>query len=464
MSSDALKIMWSDEEQKPLSALEEREIRYVEVADLRTLVDCAAQMLRQRGDSWGTRLEYMAPQPFSSLPVQPLDTLRPTYVARVRLEEAQDAEHRYYAQLQLLPPTGKAPRTTPVLPALVRAFAALPRGQEARREAPPRWRVRPVEIVQWYYDDLAARCRMTLRGRLQQFLRDFVTRLAILRELQDGKPDVQPTWADVQFSDKILDEQARFRKTRKTEEESEQPDQTPSLWRRALVEVCHGLGMLAWPPSWKRAEAPRVFEIPDPSVLLAKLFGLKTAIAGLDDLTGGGLILGARTGRLDDQIDDIPSLAPGGKQRLVPPDACQGVLGVIRGRFGTAKSTLAAQLAFEMARKGGVGVLMVLEQSPHEVISMAYHHGWLPQDGTFDLIHDGRLYKRDQTPPPPRGTNSDPLPAEMYFAYRLEQRQDARLRTRQHPDPSTGDSPPSPAKMAAAARGLLYIRASSDAT
>ncbi len=130
------------------------------------------------------------------------------------------------------------------------------------------------------------------------------------------------------------------------------------LFILGLTELTYQMGMLHFGNSFLGEEEPKtvitVFDIPDPNVLSSKLFGLKTSIPGFDDLVGGGLILN-------------------------PPaegESKPGLLGVIRGQFAGGKSTFATQLALEMVRKGGAGVLLVLEQSIHEVMAQIQHFGW----------------------------------------------------------------------------------------
>lgn len=114
---------------------------------------------------------------------------------------------------------------------------------------------------------------------------------------------------------------------------------------------------------------------PDANVILAKIFGLKTGIVGFDDLLGGGLIVDARQ-RSSQELDELPSPS-------------RAVHGVIHGLYASGKSIFAAQLAFEMARKGGAGILLVLEQSVPDVVAQYHHFGWLPDDDQFEVIHRG---------------------------------------------------------------------------
>ena len=94
------------------------------------------------------------------------------------------------------------------------------------------------------------------------------------------------------------------------------------------------------------------------------MFGLPTAIPGLDDLFGGGGLM-------------LMEAAPGraGTQRI----GGRAVLTV--GPFGTGKSLLSLQVAVEVARKGGVAWVMPLEQTTEECLYALQSTGGLP-DGS----------------------------------------------------------------------------------
>ena len=129
----------------------------------------------------------------------------------------------------------------------------------------------------------------------------------------------------------------------------------------------------------------------DAAYLLALLFGLPTSVQGLDELFNGGLILAedfgfATTSLLPDapsiRLPDKPSSeeatpSPRAK-RMSSPDVSSGfpstmdrLLGrtvLITGRFGTGKTLLSLQLAVEVARKGGVALVIPLEQTVQECL------------------------------------------------------------------------------------------------
>lgn len=139
-----------------------------------------------------------------------------------------------------------------------------------------------------------------------------------------------------------------------------------------LLEVTHGLGMVRWHPESRQSAMLELLRLPEATVLVAKVFGLKTAIPGFDDLFGGGLIPHPSASTHSRGDDDS-----GGPK---------GLIGVIRGRFGAGKTTLATQLAFEMAAKGGAGILLALEQSPEAVLAQANHFGWAPPPGSVHMV------------------------------------------------------------------------------
>ena len=88
----------------------------------------------------------------------------------------------------------------------------------------------------------------------------------------------------------------------------------------------------------------------DSAFLLSNLYGMKTGIAGFDELFGGGGLI------LADEI--LPNqLTPMGGRSILT-----------LGRYGTGKSLLALQFAVEVARKGGAAYVMTVEQSPEECL------------------------------------------------------------------------------------------------
>ena len=261
---------------------------------------------------------------------------------------------------------------------------------------------RKSDIAFWYYEDVAEHYQIALRYPLQAQMRKLLDALRVLQTAQaqvlrsrkdkeKARDAKQAEPSTPQASGSPLEESpadpalpgldaCQFDDASLTEHERALKFGSGSLiqLRDGLLEVAHALGMVRWVPRpGQTGMTPRVEHVPEAAVLTAKLFGLKTDVAGLDDLLGGGLVLQTPLGRQDRQ---------GIESR-------RGVLGVIRGRFGSGKSTLAAQLAMEMARKGGAGVLIVLEQSVQEVLAQGYHYGWLPADRPFKLFYDGGKYE-----------------------------------------------------------------------
>ena len=259
------------------------------------------------------------------------------------------------AEFELLRPRRGAPvAPLPILYQLTAAFRE--DAVMGRRDAPRR---RGADLAQWYYEDVAYSFGLDRGPRFQRYARLFVDGLE--RLWWSGEPGVIVRFESVESM--WAPELQRLKAGRERERCAKA--------LAGLLEVSWGLGMVH-----PTADELRVVAVPSVSVLSAKLFGLKTSIPGFDDLTGGGLILKSM-----DQAEE-GTLRP------------RGTLGVIRGRFSSGKSTLAIQLAFEMARKGGVGVLMLLEQPVDEVLAQAHHFGWLsaPQDPAFDVIHDDGVY------------------------------------------------------------------------
>ena len=237
-----------------------------------------------------------------------------------------------------------------------------------------RWGRRKVDIAYWYYQDLLTSYNLHLDSFFQRDLRLVLQRLAQLKQAQD-EHDLPPSSTEnptLSLQEVYLDD------------ESLTSDQR--TLRNALFELITGLGMVQWPTHDKKKTGghivPTLLSLPEASVVIAKLFGFKTDIRGLDDLLGGGLVLQARSASPQEGATDS------GAGHAGRASGQRAILGVIRGRFGSGKSTLAAQLAFEMARKGGAGLLLVLEQTVEEVLSQAYHYGWLPDDIQFKLVKD----------------------------------------------------------------------------
>ncbi|MHB8521882.1 MAG: ATPase domain-containing protein [Limisphaerales bacterium] len=101
----------------------------------------------------------------------------------------------------------------------------------------------------------------------------------------------------------------------------------------------------------------------DAEFLLSKLFGLPTEMPGFDHLFGGGGIALTET------------VQPGSSEVQA------GRVVLVRGRFGTGKSTLALSLAAEVARKEGIAWVMPLEQNTSDCKDYLESMGALPTVG-----------------------------------------------------------------------------------
>jgi KaiC/GvpD/RAD55 family RecA-like ATPase len=119
---------------------------------------------------------------------------------------------------------------------------------------------------------------------------------------------------------------------------------------RAYLETCQALDLIK-PEGSGRVTLRQ--ECTDPGFFLNHLFGLPTAIEGFDDLfSGGGLIL----------ADDIA----GGRDERDTSIGGRAVVCI--GPFGSGKSLLSLQFAREVARKGGVALVVALEQTEEECL------------------------------------------------------------------------------------------------
>ncbi len=222
------------------------------------------------------------------------------------------------------------------------------------------WRNK-TELSYWYYSNVQKTYQINLNTYFQKFIRYYLEALRL-----HYKENAEITFTELLSKITSLG----------CKELGKGTNSSLKNHFRAILEVTHCLGMIRFLPISNNEKNSiyckddlefEILDTPQPHVLIAKIFGLKTSIPGFDDLLGGGLLLHSSS-------DSLSMKA--------------GILGVIWGRYGLGKSTLCAQLAFEMARKGGVGILLVLEQSVQEVLGQAYHFGWLPEDETFDLIYD----------------------------------------------------------------------------
>ena len=105
----------------------------------------------------------------------------------------------------------------------------------------------------------------------------------------------------------------------------------------------------------------------DSEYLLSQMFGIPTAIKGLDDLFGGGGIM------LVEDCAASKTARIGGRAVLS------------MGPFGTGKSLLALQMAVEVARKGGAAWVMPMEQSAEECLYSLESMGGLPKNSTLRI-------------------------------------------------------------------------------
>jgi KaiC/GvpD/RAD55 family RecA-like ATPase len=133
------------------------------------------------------------------------------------------------------------------------------------------------------------------------------------------------------------------------------------------LECCRNLRPLCTP-----YRASRIWVDPewlDAEKLWIQLVGLKTAIPQFDDLFGGGGLELVRCSEM-------------GSHR--------GRVVLIRGRFGTGKSSLALALAAEVGRKG-VAMLTPLEQSPEECLQYlkAQNSGEALRGELIDFLPNG---------------------------------------------------------------------------
>ena len=109
------------------------------------------------------------------------------------------------------------------------------------------------------------------------------------------------------------------------------------------IEVCRMVGFLR--ATFGRGYVELRTSQIDAEYLLANLFGLPTSIRGLDELFGGGGVM---------------LWEDSSKSHLER----RGRLLLIRGNYGSGKTLLSLQLAVEVARKGGIAWVMLLEQEP----------------------------------------------------------------------------------------------------
>ena len=132
---------------------------------------------------------------------------------------------------------------------------------------------------------------------------------------------------------------------------------------RLLLETASNAGYFS-PIIQRNRLTPKVNVRPakfDPEFLLTSLFGVPFSIPGLSDLFGGGLRLGLPT---------LKSKSGSGKEhRQHTEQNGFGRVSLIRGEYGAGKSILSQLMAVDIARKGGIAIVIVLESSFEETIA-----------------------------------------------------------------------------------------------
>lgn len=104
----------------------------------------------------------------------------------------------------------------------------------------------------------------------------------------------------------------------------------------------------------------------DSEYLLTFLFGTPMAIPGFSQLFGGGLRLFDSKHRSSKQVVEAPGRTFGHSQQL----SSMGRSILIRGHYGTGKSILAFTIAADIARKGGIALIVALESTVDEICSI----------------------------------------------------------------------------------------------
>lgn len=114
-------------------------------------------------------------------------------------------------------------------------------------------------------------------------------------------------------------------------------------------------------PSKTKADTLFVNGYFDINYFILMFYGLKTSIPGFDDLFGGGLLL------------------PSKKNNYFST----GKIILLHGEYGSGKTILSSQIAFEIAQKGGISFIFALEQDIKDLVMQYYSFGWLPKDNEF---------------------------------------------------------------------------------
>jgi KaiC/GvpD/RAD55 family RecA-like ATPase len=159
-----------------------------------------------------------------------------------------------------------------------------------------------------------------------------------------------------------------------------------------FIECCWAAGYCS--PQYRKLRHVRVNTVSiDPEFMLARLFGLTTGIRGLDELFGGGLMLADNPWPRREGVDQDTAGAASMPGRTV----------LIKGGYGNGKSILALQLAAEVARKGGLAYLVLLEQSPLECQYTLESLRVLPRDADVRVVAGDDIREILQRPDPHRG-------------------------------------------------------------
>ncbi len=134
---------------------------------------------------------------------------------------------------------------------------------------------------------------------------------------------------------------------------------TPESIASFFMDLAEMQGVIAL--DWRHRSSVLLRGACDPDYLLCRSFGLKTAIAGFDEIFNGGLLMAQSTS----------------------PDSSIGRTIIVRGACGSGKTLLASQLAFEVASKGGVAFVFALDQERADLNKQYRSFGWLPGNGNF---------------------------------------------------------------------------------
>lgn len=121
----------------------------------------------------------------------------------------------------------------------------------------------------------------------------------------------------------------------------------------------------------------------DANYYLQKAFGLKNTDLGFDRLFRGGLLINPTN------INETHSSIQ--EQEFKP------LTGIIRGTYGSGKSLLGFSLALEVAKVGGIALMLTLEQDVLSILQAAEKFGWFQnsRDDLFRLSYDNNNLTSD---------------------------------------------------------------------